>query len=251
MPACDNDLQGKWVLITGGAKRIGSSIARTLHEAGANIALHYRSSQNEAEALQASLEKQRPDSVALFQADLLEVDAINTLVSQVIAHSGRLDVLVNNASTFYATPIGTITEANWHDLIGTNLKAPLFLSQAAAPHLKAQNGVIINIVDIHARRPLKNHLVYGPAKAGLAMLTLSLAKDLAPHVRVNGIAPGAIMWPQDGISESAKENILAQIPLARTGSPDDIAGAVLYLARDATYVSGQILAIDGGRSVGW
>jgi pteridine reductase len=244
-------LNGKWVLITGGAKRIGATVVRTLHAEGANIALHYRQSADDAASLRAELVAARPDSVALFQADLLDPPSLETLVADVTAHTGRLDVLINNASTFYPTPVGSITEREWVDLMGTNLKAPLFLSQAAAPHLKRTQGVIINLVDIHARRPLKDHAVYGPAKAGLQMLTLSLAKDLAPEVRVNGVAPGAILWPSDGMTESAKQSILEQIPLQRAGSPDDIAGAILYLVRDATYVSGQILAVDGGRSLGW
>lgn len=244
-------LSGKWVLITGGAKRIGATVVRALHGAGANIALHYRRSADDAAALQAELTEARPDSVALFQADLLDAQSLETLVADVVAHTGALDVLINNASTFYPTPIGSITETAWADLVGTNLKAPLFLSQAAAPHLRRSRGVIINMVDIHARRPLKDHPVYGPAKAALQMLTLSLAKDLAPEIRVNGVAPGAILWPSDGMTDAAKQSILEQIPLRRAGSPEDIAGAILYLVRDATYVSGQILAVDGGRSLGW
>lgn len=246
-----NTLDDQWILITGGAKRIGATVSRTLHAAGANIALHYRSSKDDAQALADELNASRPDSVALFGGDLLDAGAIDTLMSAVIDTTGRLDVLINNASTFYPTPVGSITEAQWHDLLGTNLKAPLFLSQAAAPHLRERNGVIINMVDIHARRPLKDHPVYGPAKAGLAMLTLSLAKDLAPDIRVNGVAPGAILWPSDGMTDAAKQSIVSQIPLARPGGPEDIAGAILYLVRDATYVTGQILAVDGGRSVGW
>ncbi|HEU4616730.1 MAG TPA: SDR family oxidoreductase, partial [Gammaproteobacteria bacterium] len=163
----------------------------------------------------------------------------------------RLDVLVNNASSFYPTPLESISDEQWHDLIDSNLKAPLFLSQAALPHLKQARGVIINIVDIHARRPLRNYVVYGAAKAGLAMLTRSLAKDLAPEIRVNGVAPGAILWPEAGMSEKTQQHIVREIPLKRTGEPEDIASAVLYLVRDATYVTGQILAVDGGRSIGW
>ena len=174
-------LDGKWVLITGGARRIGATVVRALHGAGANIALHYRSSADDAKALQAELVSVRPGSVELFQADLLEPASLEALVAATVAQTGRLDVLINNASTFYPTPIGSITEDNCLDLVGTNLKAPLFLSQAAAPHLKRTRGVIINMVDIHARRPLRDHPVYGPAKAGLQMLTLSLAKDLAPE----------------------------------------------------------------------
>ena len=245
------DLNGKWVLITGGAKRIGATVSRRLHANGANIALHYNRSRDDAAALQQELNALRADSVKLFAGDLLQAATIETLVGDVIAETGGIDVLINNASTFYPTPVGTITEQHWADLIGTNLKAPLFLSQAAAPELRKRGGVIINMVDIHARRPLKDHPVYGPAKAALAMLTLSLAKDLGPEVRVNGVAPGAILWPSDGMSDAAKQSIVSQIPLQRAGGPEDIAGAILYLVRDATYVSGQILAVDGGRSVGW
>jgi len=244
-------LGSRWVLITGGAKRIGAEIARTLHRAGANIALHYRSSAGPAEALVAELEAARPDSAAAFAADLLDDAARDALVERVVARTGRLDVLVNNASTFYPTAVGTITLQQWDDLVGTNLKAPLFLSQAAAPHLRETGGVIINLVDIHARRPLRDHPVYGPAKAGLAMLTRSLAKDLGPEIRVNGVSPGAILWPEEDMADSVKDNIIAQTALKRTGSPADIAGCVLYLVRDATYVTGQIIAVDGGRSLGW
>ncbi len=245
-------LASRWVLITGGAKRIGAEIARTLHGAGANIAVHYRSSAGPAEALVAELEAARPGSAATFTADLLDDAARDSLVERVVARTGRLDVLVNNASTFYPTPVGTITPEHWNDLVGTNLKAPLFLSQAAAPHLREAGGVIVNLVDIHARRPLRDHPVYGPAKAGLAMLTRCLAKDLGPDVRVNGVSPGAILWPEDeDMAESVKDNIIGQTALKRTGSPADIAGCVLYLVRDATYVTGQIIAVDGGRSLGW
>ena len=173
------------------------------------------------------------------------------LIADVIGWAGRLDCLVNNASSFYPTPVGSITEAQWEDLVGSNLKAPLFLAQAAVPHLRQHGGTIVNLVDIHAQRPLRNHAVYGPAKAGLAMLTRSLAKDLAPDIRVNGVSPGAILWPEDGMSDAAQQTILRQVPLQRPGDPDDIAGCVLYLVRDATYVTGQIIVVDGGRSIGW
>jgi pteridine reductase len=169
----------------------------------------------------------------------------------VIAWRGKLDILVNNASSFYPTPPGEITEEQWDDLIGTNLKAPLFLSQALLPALRETHGVIINIVDVHSQRPLRNHTVYGPAKAGLAMLTRSLAKDLAPEIRVNGVSPGAILWPESDMSDDAKDAIVEQIPLGRAGTPEDIASAVLFLASEASYVTGQIIAIDGGRSIGW
>jgi pteridine reductase len=244
-------LEGKVVLVTGAARRIGAAIVTRLHANGANVAIHYRGSADEAERLAKALNAQKPDSAATFQADLLSIDTIPGLVDDVVSWRGRLDGLVNNASTFYPTPVGEITEQDWNDLVGSNFKAPLFLSQAATPHLRESSGVIINIVDIHAQRPLRNHLVYGPAKAALAMLTRALAKDLAPEVRVNGVSPGAILWPEDGMTNTVKDAILRQVPLARAGEPEDIAGCVLYLMRDATYVTGQIIAVDGGRSVGW
>jgi pteridine reductase len=173
------------------------------------------------------------------------------MIDQLTKRTGGLDILVNNASSFYPTPLESTTEEHWDDLLGTNLKAPLFLSKISLPYLKKNNGVIINIVDVHAQRPLKNHSVYGSAKAGLAMLTRSLAKDLGPDVRVNGVSPGAILWPESGISERVKKNILGQVPLGRPGAPADIAAAVVFLVRDAPYVTGEIIAVDGGRSVGW
>lgn len=244
-------LIGKVALITGAARRIGAAIATELHRAGANVAIHYRGSAHDAAALADSLNAIRPDSAASFQADLHDTARLPDLVAAVVHWSGQLDILVNNASTFYPTPPGTITEAQWDDLIGSNLKAPLFLSQAALQELRAAKGVIINIVDIHAQRPLARHTVYGPAKAGLAMLTRSLAKDLAPDIRVNGISPGAILWPEDAMTDTTKQSILKQVPLGQPGTPGDIAGCVLYLVRDASYVTGQIIAVDGGRSVGW
>ncbi len=246
-----NNLNGKVALITGAARRIGAAIATTLHRDGANIAVHYRKSSADAEALAARLNAERPDSAALFQTDLNDTDALPVLVEKVVAWHGTLDVLVNNASSFYPTPPGEITQAHWDDLVGSNLKAPLFLSQAALPALREARGAIINLIDVHAQRPLRNHTVYGSAKAGLAMLTRSLAKDLAPDVRVNGVSPGAILWPESGMDDATRETILKQIPLARPGQPEDIAGCVLYLVRDATYVTGQIIAVDGGRSIGW
>jgi pteridine reductase len=247
----EQDLSGKVVLVTGAARRIGAAIVTRLHANGAEVAIHYRGSVNEADALAARLNNKRENSAATFQADLLQLTDLTELVSAVTKWAGRLDCLVNNASSFYPTPVGSISEAQWDDLIGSNLKAPLFLSQAAAPQLRENRGVIVNIVDIHAQRPLRNHAVYGPAKAGLAMLTRSLAKDLAPHIRVNGVSPGAILWPEDGMSDAAQQSILRQVPLERPGTTDDIAGCVLYLWRDASYVTGQIIAVDGGRSIGW
>jgi pteridine reductase len=246
-----NSLDHHVALITGAARRIGAAIARTLHVQGADVAIHYRESGDAANAVAADLNAIRADSAATFAADLNDLADLNHLVDDVRAWRSRLDILVNNASSFYPTPVGEITEEQWNDLVGTNLKAPLFLSQAALPALREARGVIINIVDVHSQRPLRNHAVYGPAKAGLAMLTRSLAKDLAPEVRVNGVSPGAILWPENGMSATTKDAILEQIPLGRPGTPEDVADAVLFLAKDADYVTGQIIAIDGGRSIGW
>lgn len=249
--ALPESLQGKCALVTGAARRIGAAIAELLHQHGATVAIHYRGSESDAAALAARLNALRPDSAHIFRADLTATGAPAALIDNVVSWAGRLDVLVNNASSFYPTPLGSIAEEQWDDLVGTNLKAPLFLSQAALPHLRSSRGVIINIVDIHARQPLRDHTVYVSAKAGLAMLTRSLARDLAPDIRVNGVAPGAIDWPENGMSDVVKEYITSQIPLGRSGEPADIARCVLFLARDATYTTGQIVAIDGGRSVGW
>lgn len=243
------DIAGRVVLITGAAHRIGASTARLLHAAGANIVIHYRGSRDAAQALQRELNEKRAESVVLVQADLLDVDKLPTMVKEAHKAWGRLDALINNASTFYPTPVGTVTEAHWHDLMGTNLKAPFFLAQAAAPHLKAGGGCIVNIVDIHADRPLKAHPVYSMAKAGLAMLTKSLAGELGPEVRVNAIAPGAILWPENDMDDLTKQRIISRTFLKRQGDPSDIARAALFLIRDATYMSGQILTVDGGRSL--
>ena len=244
-------LAGRTALVTGAARRIGARIVRQLHDAGARVAIHYRSSSADAERLRDELNGAREDSAQIFAADLLETPKLGDLVADVVGWAGSLDILVNNASSFYPTPIGTITEENWSDLIGSNFKAPLFLTQAAAGYLRRGGGSVVNVVDIHARRPLAGHIVYGPAKAALEMLTKSLAKELAPDVRVNGVSPGAILWPEQGMSDEARDSILSQIPLHRTGDPDDIAGCVRYLVCDATYVTGQIIAVDGGRSLGW
>jgi len=240
----------KTVLLTGGARRIGAAIARTLHQAGMNLALHYRVSTEAAEALRDELNRRRAESVLLLQADLRDTASLPALVEHTVARWGRLDALVNNASSFYATPLGQTTEAEWDDLLASNLKAPFFLSQAAAPHLRAVGGSIVNLVDIYAQRPLQNHPVYCTAKAGLAMLTRSLAWELGPAVRVNGIAPGAILWPEQGVSETAKAQLLSRIPLRRRGEPEDIARTVLFLLQDAGYISGQIIAVDGGHLSG-
>jgi len=245
------NLDGKIALITGAARRIGAAIAATLHAEGMQVAIHYRGSEADAENLMNRLNGNRTNTAQVFRADLIEPGGPDALIDQVIGSFGSLDVLVNNASTFYPTPLGQVDEASWTDLMGSNLKAPLFLAQAAAPHLLRAQGNIVNIVDIHAHRPLKDHHIYGAAKAGLVMLTRSLAKDLAPDVRVNGVSPGAIAWPEDGMTDDVKREILNQVPLDRTGEPADIANAVLFLVRDATYSTGQIIAIDGGRSVGW
>lgn len=244
-------LDGRWALITGAARRVGASIARALHAEGAGIAIHFRSSAAPAEALAAELNALRPSSALTVQCDLLDANALPGMVDAVVGRTRRLDVLVNNASSFYPTPIGAITLEHWEDLVGTNLRAPLFLSQAAVPYLRTSSGTIVNLIDIHAIRPLRDHPVYGAAKAGLAMLTRALARDLAPTVRVNGVAPGAVLWPDDGIADGTRESIIRQIPMRRAGAPEDIASCVLYLVRDAGYVTGQIITVDGGRSIGW
>jgi len=244
-------LAGKWALVTGAGRRVGAAIVRTLHGQGAGVAIHYRGSASEAESLARELNDTRPDSALAVRADLLETGNLPALVGQIIDHSGRLDILVNNASSFYPTPLADISEEQWDDLLGTNLKAPLFLARAALPHLRSSRGVIINIVDIHAIRPLRDHTIYGAAKAGLGFLTRALARDLAPDIRVNGVAPGAILWPEGGVTDQTRDSILKQIPMRRVGEPDDIASCVLYLVRDARYVTGQVVAVDGGRSIGW
>jgi len=244
-------LEGRVALVTGAARRVGAEIATQLHAAGADVAIHYRHSADDAADLVARLNRLRAGSAAAFQADLLDTASIPALVTAVSGWRGGIDILVNNASTFYPTPLGEITEAHWDDLVGSNFKAPLFLAQAAATSLRERGGSIVNIIDIHAQRPLRDHVVYSPAKAGLAMLTRVLAKELAPGVRVNGVSPGAILWPESDMSDETKASILDEVPLARAGSPEDIAGCVVYLVRDATYVTGQILAVDGGRSIGW
>ena len=235
-------------MITGAARRVGAAIARKLHAAGATLAIHYHRSASDAQALAAQMNAGRPGSATTLGGDLLELKVLPSLVEATIARFGHLDILINNASTFYPTPVGEITEAHWDDLMGTNLRAPLFLSQAAAPHLKARRGLILNIVDIHGMRPLRRHVVYSPAKAGLIMLTQSLARELAPDVRVNGIAPGPVEFPERGLTEEMKQAIIDKTLLKRRGSPEDIARAALFFAGEAPYVTGQILAVDGGRS---
>lgn len=240
----------KVALITGGARRLGAGTVRELHAHGWNIVLHYRSSEQEAQILATELNARRPDSVVCYKLDLTETTRLPELVTEAVARFGRLDALINNASSFYSTPVGSITEAAWDDLIGSNLKAPLFLAQAAAPALAKTGGCIVNIADIHVERPLAGFPVYTIAKAGVAALTRSLARELAPQVRVNAIAPGVNLWPENEAEFDAAERarILATIPLGRNGAPQDIAQAILFLL-DASYLTGVILPVDGGRSV--
>jgi pteridine reductase len=243
-------VQGKVVLITGGAKRVGAAICRRLHGAGANLMLHYRASAGEARLLQAELNHQRKDSVALIQADLLDLGKVPSLIDQTVQSFGRLDALINNAASFYPTPIGEITPEDWENLIGADLRAPLFIAQAAAPALKKSLGAIVNITDIHAERPLKNYVLYSIAKAGLVGLTRSLARELAPEIRVNAVAPGPILWPDDdAFDELSRQRIISHTPLKREGTPEDIAKAVHFLLTEATYVTGETINVDGGRHV--
>lgn len=242
------DLSGKVVLITGAARRVGAETARALHHAGAQVVIHYRNAAEEALSIVAAFEQQRRHSALALQADLLATAEFPALVQQIITHFGALDALVNNASSFYPTPLGQIGEADWLDLMGSNLKAPLFLTQAAAPYLRERAGAVVNIVDIHAERPLKDYPLYCAAKAGLLGLTKALALELAPDVRVNGVSPGAILWPEnEAFPDAERERILSRTPLGRVGSPRDIAHAVLFLLAGAPYITGQVLSVDGGR----
>jgi pteridine reductase len=245
----DASLQGKVALVTGAARRVGAAIARRLHAAGANVVLHYRGAEQEAAQLEAELNAARGDSTLRLKGDLLAPIAPQALVGGALERWNRLDLLVNNASTFFPTALGEIEAVQWEALIGSNLRAPLFLAQTAAPHLATARGSIVNIVDIHAERPLKGYLVYSVAKSGLAALTRALALELAPEVRVNAVAPGAIAWPEDGQFDAAeRERIVATTPLRRVGAPEDVAQAVHYLAT-APFVNGHVLAVDGGRSL--
>jgi pteridine reductase len=246
-----SSLAGKVALVTGAAKRVGAVIVECLHASGANVAIHCRRSRAEGKRLAERLNQARRDSAVVITGELLDSKERQALVPSVLQAFGRLDILVNNASTFYPTPLGSITEAQFDDLIGTNLRAPLFLAQAAAPELRLRSGLIVNLVDIHAQRPLPNYLVYSAAKAGLVMLTRGLARELGPEVRVNGIAPGPILWPEGGADAALQAKILERTALKRMGSPEEIAKAVRFFALDAPYVTGQILAVDGGRSIGW
>jgi pteridine reductase len=244
-------LAGHTALITGGARRVGAAIVRALHGAGANVIIHCNHSLAAARALAAELESTRPESTAVISADLLYPEALPRLIGEASDCFAALHLLVNNASTFYPTPLGRITLAQWDDLMGTNLRAPLLLSQAAAPELRRTQGLVVNIVDIHGLRPLRDHMVYSVAKAGLIMLTRALARELAPEVRVNAIAPGPVLWPEAPLAEEQKKKIIDETPLQRYGSPQDVARAVLFFASEAPFVTGQILAVDGGRSIGW
>ncbi len=244
-------LAGQTALVTGGARRVGAEIARSLHAAGASVAVHCHHSVAAAEALCAELEALRPGSAALFRADLLEVAVLAPLVEAVSARFGALHLLVNNASSFYPTPFGTVTPQAWTDLMGTNLQAPLFLSQAAAPALRRARGSIVNIIDIHGLRALPDYIVYSTAKAALMHLTLALARELAPEIRVNGVSPGPVLWPEAGMAAERKQDIIAHTPLGHIGTPLDVARAVRFFASEAPFITGQILAVDGGRSLRW
>jgi pteridine reductase len=239
----------KNILITGAAKRVGAHCVRYLHAQGANILLHYRSSSAAAQELADNLNQQRPDSVRIFQADLLDMQELQLLTDFAKQAWGGIDVLVNNASAFYATDLTEVTEDQWDELLGSNLKSPFFLIQALSPILKSKQGSVINIVDIHAEKGLPGFPVYSIAKAGLAALTKILAKELAPEIRINAIAPGAILWPDHEMDERQKKEIKAKVALQSTGNPDDIAKAIRYLIYDAGYTTGQILTVDGGRTL--
>ncbi|EXI77665.1 MAG: 3-oxoacyl-[acyl-carrier-protein] reductase FabG [Candidatus Accumulibacter sp. BA-94] len=239
----------KTILVTGAAKRLGSAIARELHATGANVMLHYRQAAATAEDLVGELNAARPSSAACLPADLLDVGSLPQLIADTVDRFGRLDALVNNASSFFPTPLGEIDLASWDDLMGSNLRAPLFLTQAAAPHLRAARGAVVNITDIHVERPLAGYPLYCAAKAGLLGLTRALAIELAPQVRVNAVAPGPILWPDSGFFDSAaRQEIVAHTLLQRTGCPEDVARAVRYLLEDAAYVTGQVINVDGGRT---
>jgi pteridine reductase len=234
-------------LITGASRRVGAVVARTLHGAGYDLALHYRQSSDEAKALADELEQQRPHSTLLLQADLSDLSALPGLIDTLLAHFGRLDALINNASAFYATPLGSATPTQWDELFASNAQAPFFLTQAAIPALREARGGIVNMLDIYAERPLKGYTLYCMAKAALSAMTRSLALELGPDIRVNGIAPGAVMWPSEGKSDAEKNEMLSRTPLDRAGTPEDVASAILWLLRDAHYTTGHVIPIDGGR----
>lgn len=246
-----NSLNEKVVLITGGAKRVGAAISRALHAEGANIMIHYNTSNHEAKSLQAELNLKRKDSAAIIQADLLNTAVAASLANETVKRFGKLDILINNASTYEPTEVGDIDEDNWHSLIGSNLKAPMFLAQAAAKELKKNRGCIVNITDMHIESPKKGYVVYSVAKAGLANLTKSLANELSPEVRVNAVAPGPVLWPENNqeFDEVYRKRVISQTLLKRIGDPTDIAKAVKFLAADAPFITGHVLAVDGGRSI--
>jgi pteridine reductase len=241
----------KIILITGGAKRVGAAITRLLHAGGAKVMIHYRSSADEATALQLELNGIRPSSAAIIQGDLLDLATLPRLVEETVRQFGGLDVLINNASSYYATDVGDICAEDWENLLGINLRAPLFLSQAAAPELKKRRGCIVNITDMHVEQPKRGYMVYSIAKAGLATLTRSLAKDLAPEVRVNAVAPGPVLWPEENpqFDEDYRQKVIAQTLLNRIGEPEDVARAVRFLIDDSPFVTGQVIGVDGGRSI--
>ncbi len=243
-------LAGKAVLVTGAARRVGAALAAAFHAAGARVAVHYRGSKAEADARVAEFNAARADSARAFQADLSDPAACETLIATVVRAFGRLDILVNNASSFYPTPVGSITPDQFDDLIGSNLRAPLFLAQAAAPELGKREGLILNIADIHGLKPLGGHAVYCSAKAALVMLTRSLARELGPAIRVNAIAPGPVLWPEQGVDIELRRRIVARTALKREGTPADVARAALFFATDAAFVTGEVLVVDGGRLVG-
>jgi pteridine reductase len=247
----DTNLDSKVILITGGAKRVGAAICRMLHASGANLMIHYRQSVSEARALQAELNLKRPNSAAIIHGDLLNIAILPKLVQETVNHFGHLDVLINNASSYYATELGEIGDNEWQDLTGSNLKAPLFLSQAASSELTKTKGCIINITDMHVERPKKGYIVYSVAKAGLVTLTKSLAYELAPNVRVNAVAPGPVLWPEDNpqFDEVYRKRVISQTLLKRIGEADDVAKAVRFLIQDAPFMTGQVIAVDGGRSL--
>ena len=237
------------VLITGAAKRVGAACARMLHAEGCNIFLHYRSSSTDATSLCDELNRMRPNSARIWQADLLNLSDLELMAEAAISTWSGLDVLVNNASAFYPTTISSVTEWQWDELLGSNLKAPFFLTKVLTPELAKQQGVIVNIIDVHAERGLKSYPVYSIAKAGLAAMTKILARELGPEVRVNGVSPGAIIWPESELSDAEKQEILSRIALRRQGSTDDIAKAVRFLVQDGSYITGQIISVDGGRTL--
>ena len=247
----NSSLQDKVVLITGGAKRVGASICRLLHGGGAKLMIHYRNSVGEARALQSELNLRRPNSAAIIQGDLLNLAVLPSLIQETVSHFGQLDVLINNASSYYATEVGEIGDDQWEDLIGSNLKAPLFLAQAAAHELRKQQGCIINITDMHVERPKKGYVVYSVAKAGLVTLTKSLAQELGPEVRVNAVAPGPVHWPEDNpqFDEVYRQRVISQTLLKRIGECDDVAKAVRFLIQDAPFITGQVIRVDGGSSL--